>query len=272
MENKINGVIPPKPNDENNLGDWIIAFDELVRILRRDCPWDKKQTHESIAPLIIEEAYEVIDAIHDKNDYEFSKELGDVLLHIVMHSVLAEERGAFDLKDVISRIQTKLISRHPHVFGDTIAENETQVMQNWEQLKKKEGKKTVLEGIPNALPSLLRAERIQHKVSRVGFDWDNKEDVWNKVKEEIIEFSDAKNRDNTKDKEEEFGDLLFALVNASRHEGIVAEDALQRANKKFISRFNFIEEKAKERGKELNTMSLSEMDELWDLAKKEEKK
>lgn len=260
----------PQAENPNDVLSQMNAFIELVGILRRECPWDKKQTNKTIAHLLIEEAYETLDAIENNDDAEFSKELGDLLLHIVMHSIMAEERGAFNLTTVISKIHNKMVNRHPHVFGEVEVKDENDVMQNWEQLKKKEGKKSALEGVPNNLPALLRAERIQFKASRVGFDWDKKEDVWAKVEEEMKELKDeifAENRDQDRINEE-FGDLFFALVNSARFENVISEEVTQRANKKFTNRFQYIEAKAKEIGKEMKEMTLGEMDEFWNEAKK----
>lgn len=208
------------------------------------------------------------------DDDEFSKELGDLLLHIVLHSIIAEQRGAFSLVDVVKRISAKMIHRHPHVFGDLNVDGVDQVMQNWETLKLQESEngepKSVLDGVPKNLPALLRAERIQHKASRVGFDWDNPDDVWNKVFEEIAEFRSELTNGDKDNANKEFGDLLFALVNAARFEGIVAEEALHLTNNKFTNRFNFIEKSAKDRGRDLKSMSLEEMDKIWDDAKSKE--
>ena len=247
-------------------------FIEIVKILRLECPWDRKQTNESIAPLMIEETYEAIDAIYAKDDKEFSKELGDLLLHIVMHAVMAEERGAFSLTDVVKRITEKMIHRHPHVFGDTSVRDEHEVLQNWEALKlqehsQNEKPKSTLDGVPNSLPALLRAERIQYKVSRVGFDWTDKNDVWNKIYEELDEFRAELTSGDKEKARQELGDFIFAIVNAARHEGIVAEEALHLTNNKFKSRFQFIEKRALEMGKNLNDMTLEEMDAIWDEAK-----
>ncbi len=240
---------------------------EIIRILRIKCPWDMKQTNESIAHLLIEEAYETIDAIHRHDDEEFSKELGDLLLHIIMHSVMAEERGAFNLLEVIKKIQKKLIERHPHVFADVEVEGAEEVMNNWEAIKLKEGKKSILEGVPLSLPSLLRAERMQHKASRIGFDWNNINDVWSKIEEEINELKRELSRGNRKNINEEIGDLLFSIVNAARFENIVAEEALQMTNNKFIKRFQFIEKRAAELNLDLKKLTLEEMDEFWNEAK-----
>lgn len=264
---KIERVTAPEPKDRNNMVDQFLALYEVVKELRLKCPWDSVQTNESIAHLMIEECYETIEAIHNKDDVEFSKELGDLLLHIMLHSIMAEERKAFDFIDVMERIREKLVFRHPHVFGDVEVSGEEEVIQNWEALKKKEGKKSALEGVPLALPSLLRAERMQHKASKIGFDWDDKNDVWDKVEEELQEFKNELKNGDAKSKTEEFGDLLFSLVNAARFESIVPEEALQFTNEKFIRRFQYIEQCAENSGKELKEMTLGEMDKLWDEAK-----
>jgi XTP/dITP diphosphohydrolase len=240
---------------------------DIVRILRTDCPWDREQTHESISHLLIEEAYETLDAIRDKNDQEFSKELGDLLLHVVMHAVIAEERGSFSLTQLIERISAKLVHRHPHVFGDTSAESTTEVLQNWESQKMKEGRTSILEGVPKQLPALLRAQRTQEKAANVGFDWDKREDVWAKVEEEIRELKEEIFKNDLQAGIEEFGDVLFALVNAGRFEGYVAEEALQTTTNKFTRRFQYIEKRAREEGKNLKDMTLAEMDEWWNEAK-----
>lgn len=270
MENRIAmqqaREVPTPPNPESLL-DQLEAFVSIVRILRTDCPWDREQTHESISHLLIEEAYETLDAIKAKDDREFSKELGDLLLHVVMHSVLAEERGAFTLRDVVEKISAKLVHRHPHVFGDAAAEDPGQVLQNWEAQKMKEGRKSILEGVPKQLPALLRAQRMQEKASNVGFDWDNRGDVWAKVEEEFGELKAELHSGNRERAEKEFGDFLFALVNASRFEKFVAEEALQYTNNKFTRRFQYIEAKAKENGLNLKDMTLAEMDVWWDEAK-----
>ncbi|HPD33876.1 MAG TPA: nucleoside triphosphate pyrophosphohydrolase [Candidatus Kapabacteria bacterium] len=267
-----NKVDIPLPQDPNSLNDWFDAFHKLVWALRENCPWDKEQTNESIAQLTIEEAYEVMDAVYKKDDEELSGELGDVLLHIVMHSVIAEQRQAFTLKDVIEKIHSKMVRRHPHVFGEVEVENQSQVLKNWENIKKTEREGSILDGVPIAMPALLRAERIQHKASRVGFDWNEKTDVWAKVGEEFNELkAELKAGDKQKAKEE-FGDLLFALVNAARFEDIIPEESLQYANMKFTRRFQYIEKRAKELGKNLNEMTLEEMDALWDEAKEIERK
>lgn len=262
-------IIPiPVAKNPDDIKEQFEALVEIIKILRKECPWDKKQSIESIAHLIIEEAYETIDAIHNQDYEELSKELGDLLLHIIMHSVMAEENGYFNLMDVIKQIQDKLVFRHPHVFGGLEVSGEDEVVENWEILKKKEGKNSSLDGVPSTLPSLLRAERIQHKASRVGFDWEKKEDVWIKVEEEMRELKNALIYDNIENKEEEIGDLLFSIVNACRFEGVVAEELLQKTNDKFIKRFQFIEEQAKKLNKKLSEMTLQEMDKIWEEAKK----
>jgi XTP/dITP diphosphohydrolase len=269
MDNEL--IKAPEPENPASLNDQFLNFVEIVRILRQKCPWDREQTNESIAQLLIEETYEMIEAIEEGNDLEFSKELGDVFLHVVMHSVMAEERGAFDLVDVLKKIQKKLITRHPHVFSDVKVSGADEVTQNWEQIKMKEqNQKSVLDGVPKSMPALLRAERIQFKASRVGFDWDNKEDVWDKVEEEIGELRQELTNGNGEKVKEEFGDVIFALVNAARFDNIIAEESLQHTNDKFTRRFAYIEEKAKERGKKLTDMTLGEMDILWNEAKKAE--
>lgn len=260
-------IAVPKPKDENSLADNFIAFDQVVRLLRQHCPWDRKQTNESIAVLLVEETYELLDAIKKGNDEEFSKELGDVLLHVVMHAVMAEERGAFDMKDVLRRSCAKLVHRHPHVFGSTQVSGSDEVLQNWESQKMKEGQRSILDGVPQAMPALLRAQRIQHKAANVGFDWDNREDVWAKVDEELAELKHEILDKNTAKAKQELGDFIFAIVNAARFEDIMAEEALQSTNDKFTARFKYIEEKAKAAGKSLKDMTLGEMDEIWNEAK-----
>lgn len=260
----------PKPENPDSLIDNFQAFYKLVEILRKECPWDREQTNESIAHLMIEEAYETIDAIYKKDDNEFSKELGDLFLHIVMHSILASERDAFNLITVIQKIHNKMVHRHPHVFGDVDVENQDEVTQNWEKLKLKEGNKSVLDGVPSSLPALLRAERIQHKASKVGFDWNDPKDVWNKVDEELNELKVEIKAGNEENKRKEFGDFIFSIVNAARFEGVVPEEALHLTNNKFTDRFQYIEAKAKDLGKDLKDMTLREMDELWNEAKNKE--
>ena len=261
--------IAPEPTNQDSLSDQFINFVEIVKILRKECPWDKKQTNKSIAYLLIEEAYEMIDSIDRGDDKEFSKELGDILLHVIMHGIMAEERNAFNLIDVLKKIQHKMVTRHPHVFGDTEVSGESDVLKNWETIKMQEGQDSILQGVPVSLPALLRAQRSQHKASGVGFDWEHKDGAWDKLYEELQELKAEVDKGDKARMEEEFGDLLFALVNTARFEGIYAEEALQKANNKFTKRFQFIENKSKLIGKPLKDMTLDEMDSIWDEAKME---
>ncbi len=246
------------------------AFDRLLTImddLRSKCPWDKKQTMESLRHLTIEETYELGDAILDNDLEEVKKELGDVLLHIVFYSKIGSETNDFDIADVCNSICEKLISRHPHIYGDVKVENEEDVKRNWENLKLKEGKKSVLEGVPNSLPALVKANRIQEKVAGVGFDWEHPNQVWEKVEEELQEFKDEVEKGDKDDIESEFGDVLFSMVNYARFLNINPENALERTNKKFTKRFQYLEEKAKTINKPLKDMTLAEMDVFWEEAK-----
>jgi XTP/dITP diphosphohydrolase len=243
------------------------AFERLLTImdeLREKCPWDKKQTLESLRHLSIEEVYELGDAILDGNMEEVKKELGDLFLHLVFYSRIASETEAFDVADVLNSICEKLISRHPHIYGDVEVKDEAEVLSNWEKLKLKEGKKSVLEGVPRSLPAMVKAQRIQDKAKGVGFDWDNADQVWEKVLEELNEFKEAKTKE---DEEEEFGDLLFSLINYARFKGIHPEDALEKTNKKFIYRFQYLETESANDGKKMGEMTLNEMDEYWNRAK-----
>lgn len=245
-------------------------FEDLVRIvkiLRKECPWDRKQTHESIKDNLIEEAYEAVDAIDQKDFDELKKELGDLLLHVIFHSRMATESKHFGIEDVIYSIQKKLIRRHPHVFGDAVAGDEQEVTENWEAIKMKEGKRSVLDGMPAHLPALIRARRMQEKAANVGFDWPEWSQVWEKLEEEISEFKEALQNNKQKKKEEEFGDLLFSLVNVGRFFGINSEDSLRQTNRKFENRFRYIEEKLAEEGKTLSEVTLKEMDAYWEEAK-----
>ncbi len=259
------------PNDTK----YSTAFARLLQImneLREKCPWDKKQTLESLRHLTIEETYELSDAIMNNNLEDIKKEIGDILLHLVFYAKIADEKQAFDIADVINDLCEKLIYRHPHIYGTVIAEDEQQVKQNWEQLKLKEkGNKSVLGGVPTSLPALVKAMRIQEKARGAGFDWEIKEQVWEKVEEELQEFKDEFNhkQDFDKDKAEgEFGDLLFSLVNYARFIDINPETALERTNLKFIKRFNYLETESKKDGKNLHEMTLNEMDSYWNAAKK----
>ncbi len=239
--------------------------------LREQCPWDKKQTIESLRHLTIEETYELSDAILENDLPEVKKELGDLMLHLVFYARIASETGAFDIADVLHSVCEKLIRRHPHIYGDVKADTEEQVKQNWEQLKLQEGNKTVLGGVPKSLPALVKAMRIQEKARGAGFDWEEKSQVWEKVEEELAEFRQAFNEEVTADSGEaegEFGDLLFSLVNYARFVDINPETALERTNKKFIKRFSYLEEEARKAGKNLKDMTLAEMDVYWEKAKK----
>ena len=246
------------------------AFIRLVEImdrLREECPWDKKQTIDSLRYLTIEEMYELSDAILDKNMDEIKKELGDLMLHIVFYSRIASEKKHFDITDVLNSISDKLIHRHPHIYGDVVANDVKQVKENWEKLKLKEGKKSVLEGVPKSLPAIVKAYRIQEKVRGIGFDWQNKNQVWDKFQEEIEEFQREEKKNDSAKMEEEFGDVLFSLVNYSRFVNINPEDALEKTNKKFIRRFQFMEQKIKEDGLDLSKLSFEQMNTFWDMAK-----
>ena len=251
------------------------AFDRLLTVmdeLREKCPWDKKQTFESLRQNTIEETYELATALLQNDMNEIAKELGDVLLHVIFYAKIGSETNDFDIADVCNKIADKLIFRHPHVYGEFAANNAKEVCEMWEQVKLKEkgGNKTVLAGIPEALPALVKAYRIQDKVANVGFDWEKREDVWAKVKEEIAEFeAEIDNMDEAK-ATEEMGDLFFALVNAARLYNVKPDNALEKTNAKFIRRFNYIEQKAKEKGLSLKEMTLNEMEVLWQEAKTEE--
>ena len=246
-------------------------FDELVQIMRRlrkECSWDKVQTFDSIKAATLEETYEVIEAIDDKNYDELKNELGDLLLHIVFHSVMGEEKNLFTIEEVIESISDKLIRRHPHIFSDVKVENNKEIERNWETIKMNEGRDSILEGIPKNLPELQKATRMQEKVSKIGFDWEHKEDVWKKVIEEIEEMHESEKTGDKDLFEKEMGDVFFALINYSRFLGINAENALRRTNRKFIKRFQFIEEKLKKNNKSITESSLEEMDKYWEESKK----
>lgn len=247
----------------------IDAFRRLLDImdeLREKCPWDSKQTFESLRYLTIEETYELSDAILEQNPKEISKELGDLMLHIVFYAKIGSETGSFTITDVLNGICEKLIRRHPHIFGNVKVADADDVKNNWEKIKLKEGNKSVLSGVPSSLPAMVKAYRIQEKVKGVGFDWENKNQVWDKMEEEIREFKEELDK-NSCNKEDEFGDILFALINYARFENVNPEDALEKTNRKFIRRFQFMEERAKESEKALSEMSLDEMETLWQLAK-----
>lgn len=248
------------------------AFDRLLTImdeLREQCPWDKKQTMESLRTLTIEETYELGDAILEKNLQEVKKELGDVLLHIVFYAKIGSETQEFDIADVCNSICEKLISRHPHIYGDVTVADEEEVKRNWENLKLKEGKKSVLEGVPVSLPAMVKASRIQEKVAGVGFDWEKPQQVFEKLQEELGELQ-KEIEDNSRDKiEAEFGDVFFSMINYARFLNVNPENALERTNKKFMARFQYLERKAAELGKALKEMSLEEMDVYWEEAKRQ---
>jgi len=263
----------PIPPAAHNPGE---AFERLLTImntLREQCPWDRKQTMETLRHLTIEETYELSDAILEGDMDEVKKELGDIMLHLVFYTRIADEKNAFNIVGVLNGICDKLIHRHPHIYSDVQVENEQDVKRNWEQLKLKEGNKSVLGGVPVSLPALVKASRIQEKARGVGFDWDRKEQVWEKVEEELgefkAEFNIADNTGTNKEKAEaEFGDLLFSLINYARFLDINPEDALEKTNRKFIRRFRYLEEKAGESGRNLKDMTLAEMDVFWNEAKK----
>ncbi len=245
------------------------AFERLLVImdeLREQCPWDRKQTFESLRSLTVEETYELGDAILDADVEGIKEEVGDLLLHMVFYSKIGEELQVFDIADALNTVCEKLINRHPHIYGDVKVENEEEVKKNWEQLKLQEGKKSVLGGVPKSLPAMIKAYRMQEKTKQVGFEWENKEQVWEKVQEEMEEFKETIDQGlSDEKKEEEFGDVLFSLVNYARFQGIDPETALERINRKFKKRFEYIEANAT---KDLNDMSLEEMDNLWNEAKK----
>jgi len=263
----------PIPEPQHTPGK---AFERLMTILdtlRIACPWDRKQTMESLRHLTIEELYELTDAILEKDYNEIKKELGDVMLHLLFYAKIADERQQFNIVDVLNAICDKLIVRHPHIYADTQVENEQDVKNNWEAIKLKEGNKSVLSGVPKGLPALVKAYRIQDKVRGVGFDWDDKTEVWKKVEEELAEFKNEFNLAsdtvvNQEKAEAEFGDLLFSLINYARHLDINPENALERTNKKFIQRFSHLEKRATENGQNLKEMTLEEMDVYWNEAKK----
>lgn len=262
---------PPSPQTSPSA-----AFDRLLTVLqtlRTECPWDKKQTMQTLRHLTIEEMYELADAVLENDLDEVKKELGDLMMHMVFYARIAEEQHAFDITDVLNGVCEKLISRHPHIYGDIEVNNEEDVKRNWEQLKLKEGNKSVLGGVPSSLPALVKAYRIQDKVRGVGFDWEDKTQVWEKVEEEMDEFKAEFNVETSEaidieKAEAEFGDLLFSLVNYARFIGINPESALERTNKKFIKRFQYLESSAQADGKSLKEMSLTEMDVYWNEAKK----
>lgn len=248
-------------------GDKFVELVKIMNRLRKECPWDREQTHDSIKAATLEEAHELIEAIDEKDFEEMKGELGDILLHIVFHSEIASENNYFNIDDVIQSITDKLIRRHPHVFGDVKVRDNNEIMKNWEQIKLEEGRKSVLQGVPKNLPQLHRAYRLQEKASKVGFDWDDKKKVWEKVKEEIEEFENIADTNNLEKIEEELGDLLFSITNFSRFIGINPENALRRTNEKFIKRFNYIEKQIENSGRKISDVNLDEMDKYWEESK-----
>ena len=253
----------------NSRTDQIKSFVKLLDIMdeiREKCPWDKKQTFESLRHLTIEETYELGDAILDNDSQEIKKELGDLLLHIVFYAKIASEKGDFDIKNVLDSINEKLVHRHPHVFGKVVAKTEEEVAKNWEKLKLEEGKSSILSGVPKSLPALVKASRIQDKAASAGFDWDKREQVFDKVREEIDELHEEVEKNSTRI-EAEFGDVLFSLINYARFINVDPESALERTNKKFIGRFQYIEKEVNKEGKQLTDMTLSEMDVHWEKSK-----
>ena len=243
-------------------------FVEIVKRLRKECPWDREQTNDSIKAATIEEAYEVVEAVEKKNFEELISELGDLLLHVVFHTIIASETNGFTIDDVIESIRTKLIRRHPHVFGDVKVSGSAEVIKNWEEIKLNEGRESVLEGVPEMLPALQRAHRLQEKAAKVGFDWEKKEEVWKKVIEEIEEMHHSEGAGDYDKLEDEIGDVFFAMVNYARFLTVNPENALRRTNTKFIRRFGYVEDKIKGLGKKLTDSNLQEMDKYWEESKK----
>lgn len=253
----------------NSMEEKLKVFRELLEImdrLRVECPWDRKQTNESLRNLTIEETYELADAILEKNPAEIKKELGDLLLHIVFYAKIGSEAGDFDIADIISSLNKKLIYRHPHIFGDTRVKDADDVKKNWEELKMREGK-AVLQGVPRSLPAMIKANRIQEKVRAVGFDWDQRDQVWEKVREELDELAEEVKKEDREKMESEFGDLLFSVINAARLYGIDPETALEKTNLKFIRRFNYLEQNTLKKGRKLKDMNLDEMNGIWEQSK-----
>lgn len=257
----------------NNREQKLEAFGKLLDVvdnLREKCPWDSIQTNESMRPNTIEEAMELADALLEGEPDKIKKELGDVLLHVLLYAKIGEEKNHYDVASVCDALREKLIFRHPHIYGNDKVSGVEELLEHWEVIKMKEkgGNKTILSGVPPTLPSLIKAERVQEKAANVGFDWENKEDVWEKVKEEILEVEQEIKNGNATNVEKEFGDLFFSLVNAARLYGVRPDNALEKTNRKFIARFNYVESQAKAQGKRLNEMTLQQMDELWDEAKR----
>lgn len=255
----------------SDLSNSFLALVKIMDELREQCPWDKKQTIHTLRPLTIEETYELADAITDNDWKGVKEELGDIMLHLLFYAKIGSEQQQFTLQEVIEGISAKLIHRHPHIYGDVKVQDEEDVKRNWEKLKMKEGKKSVLGGVPTSLPAIVKATRIQEKAKQVGFEWDNKEDVWKKVQEEMEELQEAIETKTQEDVEEEFGDVLFSLANYARFLQVDAEGALEKTNKKFIRRFQEMETIALASGKELSSMSLDEMDQIWNQVKQQMK-
>ena len=254
-----------------NIDEAINEFKRLLEImlrLRKECPWDRAQTNETLRTMTIEEVYELSEAILENDDKKIKEELGDIMLHLMFYSIIADEKDSFDITEVLKVLNEKLIRRHPHIFSDVTVNNANEVKQNWEKIKLAEGKKSVLEGVPPHLPSMVKAYRLQEKAKGVGFDWENINQVYDKLSEEISELHHAINSANQQNIEEELGDVFFALINYSRFLNINPDDALEKANKKFIYRFKYIEQKANDNGSKINNLSLEEMDKLWNEAKK----
>ena len=249
---------------ENKFNEFV----EIVKRLRKECPWDREQTNDSIKAATIEEAYEVVEAIDKKNYDDLKKELGDLLLHVVFHTIIASETKSFTIDDVIDSIKEKLIRRHPHIFGEVKVSGSEEVKKNWEEIKLSEGRESVLDGVPEMLPALQRAHRLQEKAAKVGFDWEKKEDVWKKVIEEVEEMHKSEGEGNFDKLEDEIGDVFFALVNYARFLSVNPENALRRTNTKFINRFGYVERKIKESGKKLTESNLKEIDYYWEESKK----
>lgn len=253
-------------NNKQSKADAFLRLLDIMDDLRAKCPWDMKQTNNTLRILTIEETYELSDAILSANDEDIKEEIGDIMLHMVFYAKIAEEKGAFDISQSLDQICEKLIKRHPHIYGNVTVKNEADVKKNWEQIKLSEGKKSVLSGVPNSLPAMVKAYRMQEKTAQFGFEWKDKKDVWAKVEEEITEFKEVIESMDQERKEEEFGDILFSMINYARFEGINPETALERVNRKFKKRFEYIENNA---NKSLTEMTLEEMDVLWNLAKLE---
>ena len=256
---------------KDDAGNKFIEFMTIVRRLRSECPWDREQTHHSIRHSLIEEAYEVVEAIDHNDLEELKKELGDLLLHVALHSIMAEETATFTIEDVLTDSMKKLVRRHPHVFADTKVGSVKDVKTNWERIKMSEGRTSLMDGVPKELPALLRAHRLQEKASKVGFDWKKKEDVWGKVREEIDELQAAEKLGSHEQVEDEFGDLLFALVNYARFVNVNPENALRRSTRKFAQRFQGVEEELRRHGKRIEHSTLDEMDAIWNEGKRREK-